>query len=56
MNNGRKRNEAAHEISKGGVLLLAREGLSGRAGGRLLTGTKSREAAQVVHQQPKGEA
>lgn len=50
MNNGRKRNESAYEISKGGVRAAGTRSLSGRAGGRLLEGTKSREAAQVVHQ------
>lgn len=50
MNNGRKRNESAYEISNGGVRAAGTRGLSGRAGGLLHGGTKSREAAQVVHQ------
>lgn len=49
MNNGRKRNEAAYGIRNGGVRTASAGGLSGRASGRLLTGTKSRKAARVVH-------
>jgi hypothetical protein len=49
LNNGRKRNVAAYEISKGGIRAAGTRSLSGRAGGLLHGGTKSREAARVAH-------
>jgi len=49
MDNGRKRNDSPTISARAKYLAAGARRQSGRAGGRLLEGIKSREAARVVH-------